>query len=56
MTNDDQTYNDAVAQTIAAHDRAIIEEIKQEIAEARRYAVRREYWSRAMGCDPNVNE
>ena len=37
MTND-QTYNDAVAQAIAALDRAIIEEIAETERQAGRYA------------------
>lgn len=38
MTNDDQTYNDAMAQAIAALDRAIIEEIAETERQAGRYA------------------
>lgn len=38
MTNDDQTYNDAVAKAIAALDRAIIEEIAEAERQAGRYA------------------
>ena len=37
MTNDDQTYNDAVAKAIAALDRTIIEEIAETERQAGRY-------------------
>ena len=38
MTNDDQTYNDATAQAIAALDRAILQEIAELERQAGRYA------------------